>query len=194
MIYFSAKEILISVLAFFSYGIFCGELYSATESVLISLRQLLLLPYNAYRCAKDFSFFKIKETAYGKAPRLSPVSKNVFEFLLFLACGVVAVLLLYSLLDGVLRFYVVFLTVSAFFISKKTLGKLFSRIYNTVFLSVYFIALTLLSVILIPVLSCLKELSKSVLKLSSPVINYAKKARSRNLIKKKIRQIAKISV
>ena len=192
MIYFTGFEILKSVIAAVVLGLIFGCFFAATENTLMSLKLLLKLPLDSYALSKDFSLCKEKLNATRHLPNLSKITRNIFEFCFFLAFGITFIIALYLFLDGIPRLYFVAICVFCFFIGKRMLGKLFCRLYDSLFTLLYFSLLLTLSVFLIP-LTYLYSFTKKLIKtITSPIVRHYEKLHSNHLINKKIKEISKI--
>lgn len=194
MIYFTTFEIIRSIIAAGSLGLFFGCFFSAAENTLASLKLLFALPYESYRLSKNYALLKEKRIAPRKKSPLTKIARNVFEFFFFLLFGIAYIALVYVFLDGVFRIYFTLITIFTFFVGKRFLGAPFCKIYDLLFRGIYLVLMISLSFIYIP-LSFIFGIIKSIALLAfSPLEKRYRIIYSKYLINKKIKEISRIKL
>jgi hypothetical protein len=171
-------------------GVFFGCVYRSSERILIAIRKIICLLPNVISALGCFSYKnisqKIKEHNIVK---LTVIGKNLYEAALFLLFGIGLVILNYVTLDGVFRIYVLIIVSAFFFISKKSIGDLFSKIFDRIFGVFYFISFWVMAVLVFPLYKLIKLFVASAKKTIAPVQRKCIILRSKKLILRKKNEV-----
>lgn len=151
MIYYTTKEIFYALLNSFGVGVFLGFLASLTDVVFDIISTAVYMSSKTITLIKEKDkrkrFFKdlnrLKKAAGAKAVFLK-------DLLFSLISGFSVSLLLYLSSDGKIRGFVIFAVLVSFLLSKKTVGKTASALFDFVALKVLKIALCVLITALRP--------------------------------------------
>jgi hypothetical protein len=190
MKFFTVLEILNSILFSLASGIVFGGIYSASESILIFLKEMLFIFPNAIRLLPFLSRKTFhNNTVIRKKIKLSSIERNIFEAFIFSFFGIVMILVSYVALDGYIRLYI-FISAAIFsFLSYKFIGKKFSSVFDRIFREIYFITVLLLSLLLFPIYKTGAMLIPVIKKAFGPLIRAVIKKRSERLLKIKLKEI-----
>ena len=190
MKFFSAYEIFNSIVFSLLSGILFGGIYSASESILIFLKEILLLFPKAVGILPLLSFRTLRDSVRGdKGIRLSGLERNIFEAVMFSFFGIAMILLSYIALDGYIRMYIFFVSAMFFFLSHKYVGKKFSLVCDFIFGTIYFITILIISITLFPFYKAGLKLRPLVKRVFSPIVKAMRKKRSYRLLKTKLKEI-----
>ena len=187
MIFFTVKEILISVLIFSAAGFAFGALYMASGAIFSSFFETLLIIPKAFKNISNFGFGTRAIKRVSK--KHGALFEGFFDFFIFLIFGVFYIIINYLALDGVFRFYSLIFTVIFFCIAKITVGKGFAVCYGRAYDLFYGIAFTSVSVILLPIYKLWQRLRGIFKKLVSPLVKKFGAIRQKRLTRKKLNQI-----
>ncbi len=187
MIFFSVKEILISLLLSAVSGFIFGALYMASDAIFSSIKEMLFLLPRAIRNISKFSF-KSRSAGKEKKPD-GALFVGIFDFLSFLFFGICYIITNYLTLDGVFRLYSLIFTVVFFFIAKKTVGRAFAICYGRVFNFLYLKIFVIFSVIILPIYKLMQKAKRVILKILQPIERKIQKIRSEKLVRKKLGEI-----
>ncbi len=147
MIFFTFSDFLNSIFLSSFTGIIFGCFYVASKSILISIKKFVVIFKDVY-----IAFKYKKRVMKDSYIHLSVVSSNIYEFILFSFFGLSTITVIYLTLDGVFRAYVVLIALLSFFISKNTVGTLFSKLYTYIFNKFYIVLFETLYIMLAPFL------------------------------------------
>ncbi len=187
MRYFSANEILISLIFAIFFGIASGGLYKSAECLTSSVRSVLSTVTSVWKASSIFDLNKEKSEQNNK---MIHIKQNTFDFFFFIFLGTLYIFLCYLTLDGVFRIYMLIFAAASFFISKKTLGVLFRRVITFVFTILRWLVFVILYILTLPI----KVTFRAVVRILSPPIRRIlfciKKRKSIGLANKKYRETA----
>ena len=193
MKFFTVYEIINSILLSSVSGIIFGCIYSASESILIFLKEIVFIFPNAIRLFPFLSQKAIWKNAVArKKIKLSFVGRNIFEAFLFSFFGIAMILISYIALDGYIRLYIFLLAAIFFFLSHKYVGKKFSAVFDRVFGVIYFITSFLISIILFPLYKAAIKFIPPIRKAFSPLLKAVRRKRCERLLKNKLNEIKSI--
>ena len=146
MMYFALDDHLRASILYFILGALCGASYKPMNTVSDFIKQLIVLPYNAWRTNSPF-FNKTDCPRF----KISTGQGHVSDFFFFLVCGLAFTTLSYITLDCAVRLHNIIIFILSFIIIGRLvsepfcilLSKLFSIIYRCIFFFMYFILLPL---------------------------------------------------
>ncbi len=172
MIYFKTSEIIFSIYSSAILGVIFGILYSSSLETLGYLKKFISLPFQCLKNARKFSVKRIFIISFEKNnTKISKISKNIYEFLIFTLFGCFTIILSYIALDGVFRLYVLVIIGFFFMISKSTIGNFSRKTLSLIYSCIYFT----LSFILTPPLIPITKLSILLNEKSVRIINAIKR-------------------
>ncbi len=187
MIFFTAREILISVLSAAAFGFAFGVFYTTSHAVFFSLYDVVML---FLRVIRNIGSFRAKDKhTPQKNRKASRLSCEVFDFLSFFIFGIIYLIINYLTLDGVFRIYPLIIAAAFFFMAKATVGKSTSYFYLYLFNRIYGVLYIILSLIFLPIYKLIKKIRRTVLVLISPIKNKIDKRRAKRLVGKKLAEI-----
>ena len=182
MRYFTAHEIIRSLMVSIAFGLSCGCIYTASVSIFSAIKRLLLIIPSVFRKLNG----SVCETVKSRKEKLG-FFKNLAELFLFLFFGICLNLLIYVTLDGVFRLYVPIVACIFFVVGKKSAGRIFEICFNYIFNLIYKLLFGMLSVILTPVYKLSRKLAALIsARLFSPVNACILTYNSNRLQKRKI--------
>jgi hypothetical protein len=193
MKFFTVYEIVNSIFLSAISGILFGGIYCASESILIFLKEMILVIPNALKLLVAGSFKNMVNCAKKrKNISLSNIERNIFEAVLFFAFGITLILISYLALDGCMRLYTFIVTVIFFLFARKYIGKIFSSVFKRIFGATYFITLLLISFLFLPIYKAFNKLGPPLKKLVSPIVSLIRKKQSSRIIRSKLKEIRKV--
>ena len=182
MKYFSANQILLSLIFSMLFGIAAGGLYKSASCTVSGVRCIFKSVISA---CKSSSFSDFNDKKQGQKHKIVYINQNIFDFFFFTTFGILYIILCYITLDGVFRIYTLIFSAASFFISKNTLGTFFTRVINFIFGILTRVVFIFFCIVTLP----LKVLIKIIVRLmSAPTKRFImrlKKRRSTKLMKKK---------
>ena len=182
MKYFSANQILLSLIFSMLFGIAAGGLYKSASCTVSGVRCIFKSVISA---CKSSSFSDFNDKKQGQKHKIVYINQNIFDFFFFTTFGILYIVLCYITLDGVFRIYTLIFSAASFFISKNTLGAFFTRFINFIFGILTRVVFIFFCIVTLP----LKVLIKIIVRLmSAPTKRFImrlKKRRSTKLMKKK---------
>lgn len=188
MIYFSFLEIVCSVFAFLFLGLAIGFFHAVFNEIFLSLRRLLMLLFYSVTMRIEFARPQKKQVKY-RAPKNMSLLYHFVDFFRFLFYGISYIIVLYAVLDAEFRIYSLIITVVCSYISFKSFGNLFARIYNIVFDFIYKTLYWVLKLIVLPIKKIGLIIYACIWKLTAPVRKKYRMLHSGRIIKKKISEI-----
>ena len=194
MNYFTAGDILFSILTTLIYGFVFGMLYKSLQEILFIFKRLITLIPCAIIICDQIPISGIKKHLKSKnnITKLS-VSRHILDFLYFSCFGITLILINYVTLDGVVRLYIPLIAIISFITANLTLGDLASKILYKVFNKIYLALFIACSIVFRYPVKLFKILLEKV-KLKYLTFNKKINARrSKKLIEKKINEIKNVS-
>ena len=185
MKYFELVDVLRAVIVSFFYGAVFGGVYSSYNAITDGVCRFFLLPLSVLS-ASGISEMQREDEKKGK--RRFKARQNASDFVFFLILGFSYILMTYILLDGIFRVYVLLLFLIGFFLSRKTLGALFEKVFKFLFDIAYKLSFVAFYVLVFPLKQFFK---KVIMPFCVILLNIKQKSKSKKMLIKKIRRIKK---
>ena len=136
MRFFTVKEVLEALFMYAVLGFGCGVIYKMADTLYFSVYNFI----RSFKIADSLSGKnkKSKFKAFFEQPVKRGVMFNIFEFFICLIFGILYTFVTFFKLDGIIRIYVFLVFVAFFFLSKKTAGRYFEKIYIFLFKRILF--------------------------------------------------------
>ena len=122
MKYVALADILSSVAQLSLLGFFMGCIYNSLSSIISFVWYILSV---GIRVAKSNSIHGYRTGPSSKEQCIA--TDSIYDFIFVLCYGALFLLICYLTLDGVVRLYALIASLIAFFISKKTFGRMFNE-------------------------------------------------------------------
>lgn len=123
MKYFALGDVLYSLASLSLLGFVMGGIYNSLSTIMSAIGYLLSVGIKVAR-ADSIHGYRKAHLNQGK----HTATESIYDFIFILCYGVIFLLICYLTLDGVVRLYSLIVSVAVFFISKKTLGRMFDKI------------------------------------------------------------------
>ena len=124
MIYFTVNEIVRAMIYFFVFGIAYGVIYPSLSTIVRFVYYFLFSFFRAYkRYIKSENWSKKSK----QNKKINTIRKQLLDFAFTVFAGIVYILMIYLLLDGVFRAFTAFFFVFGYLFSKKTIGNAMSK-------------------------------------------------------------------
>lgn len=192
MKFFTVQEIIKSILFSFITGVGFGCIYSASEVVFSSIRKIIYSLPAVFHSIPVFSKSFVETVVKQKSStKFSRLSENIRDAIIFTFFGAVTLILMYLILDGIFRIYVIFILIAGFILSQKTIGSLFCRAFDFLFRFVYKILIYIEYLFLYPFYNVYSVIRALVKKIAGRISRYKINRRTDSLIKRKIMEINK---
>ena len=157
MKYFTLGEILSSAAGLSVLGFCMGCIYNSLSTIMSSLWYLLSV---GFRVAKSNSIHGYRTALSDHKQHTA--TKSIYDFIFVLCYGVFFLLICYLSLDGVVRLYSLAASLIAFFISKKTLGRMFDKIILLISRALYRAAFCIVFILTYPLRVIVSLLKKAL--------------------------------
>ena len=129
MIFFTVREVLLSVIIFSASGFAFGALYMASGAIFSSIFETVLIIPRAFKSISSVRFGKRQKRRLNKTH--GAIFESFFDFLIFFIFGVFYIVICYFALDGVFRLYSLVFTVALPFLLIKIVHSACGPVPNT---------------------------------------------------------------
>ncbi len=151
MKFFDLWEVLLSLIWAIAYGAICGVGYEIISLTVLSFKDVLAALPRAMRLAERPSYKNSKELALSKDKKiLSGPTLIVADCIFSIASGVGFLLLIYALMDGMLRLYMLISACAMCIACQRLFSKGLKGILRGAFIKAYTVTIFLLSIALYP--------------------------------------------
>ena len=190
MKYFLFSEFFVSLIFAVVFGVGYGCVYKGAHVIFSFLRSLCFLIPKVIIGLPKFSLKRADNKSLVFSPKnAGPIFSNVLDFFVILLFGLCTILLYYSLLDGVFRFYFLIVLIISFKISEDIFGKHFAALLDLIYKRIYRILYNIISFFLLPISFLLKPVLLLILKIEAPIKMKIKKHKTKRILKRKISEI-----
>ena len=187
MKFFSIYEVLNSIICAVALGALFGFSYKGSKSIFFAAAKLIfLIPKKILKL-----FYKKGINITGK---LGIVIDNLIDALYFLLFGFSIILMFYITLDGVFRFYIIFITLFIFAMSSRLFGAPVNRAFNFIFSKIYSVLDKIINYVFIPVEYIINILNRKAEKLKKYIYGKKLNYKSKKIAKIKIKELNKILI
>lgn len=185
MKFFSIYEVLNSIICAVALGALFGFSYKGSKSIFFAAAKLIfLIPKKIVKL-----FYKKSINITGK---VGIVIDNLIDALYFLLFGFSIILMFYITLDGVFRFYIIFITLFIFTLSSRLFGAPVNRAFNFIFFKIYNVLDKIIYYVFIPAEYIISFLNKNAEKLKKCIYGKKLRYKSKKISKRKIEELNKI--
>lgn len=193
MKFLSGLEILQSIYLSLIFGTILVCMFLTYESFLKVLKGIFTLPADVIRLSRVFSIKSLKALSTKSfKKRKNKKVNNVSDAIIFFIFGVLTILHFYVALDGIFRIYSLLFVVITFLILKKTVGRVISVLFETVFLYIYIAILLFAGCFVAPMYKSVGYLTKIIYKQTEPIRQKQLLKKSQKTQSKKLANIGKL--
>lgn len=193
MKFLSGLEVLRSIYLSLVFGAILALIYLTYESFLKVLKGIFSLPSDVIHLSRRISLKNLKSLSSCRFKRNENERvNNVSDAIIFFLFGVLTILYFYVALDGIFRIYALFFVITTFQILKKTVGRIITLAFETVFLFLYRTILLFVGCFVAPMYKSAVYLTKIIYKHTEPIRRKYLFKKSKKTESKKIAAINKL--